>query len=110
MRPAGRSIGGERLGRFGFICVPSTLRGHAGERAFHFLLNALHRAGADATLAGNLQDAFTGAQLSLDALFDRGIDPRPAELACVPLPQVAMSALCHKADIPRVSFDVRFWG
>jgi hypothetical protein len=23
MRPAGRSVGGERLGRFGFICVPS---------------------------------------------------------------------------------------
>jgi hypothetical protein len=33
MRLAGRSIGGERLGRFGFICVPSASRGHADERA-----------------------------------------------------------------------------
>jgi hypothetical protein len=38
----GRSIGGEHLGRFGFICVPSTLRGHGVERAFHLLLDALN--------------------------------------------------------------------
>jgi bifunctional non-homologous end joining protein LigD len=54
----GRSIGGERLGRFGFICVPSASRGHADERAFHLLLNALNGPAADATLAGNSQDAF----------------------------------------------------
>jgi len=30
------------LGRFGFICVPSVSRGHADERAFHLLLNALN--------------------------------------------------------------------
>jgi hypothetical protein len=32
MRPARRSVGGERLGRFGFICVPSASRGRDGER------------------------------------------------------------------------------
>jgi hypothetical protein len=46
MRLAGRSIGGERLGRFGFICVPSASRGRDVERACHFLLDALHCAGA----------------------------------------------------------------
>ena len=35
---------------------------------------------AHATLAGDLQDAFAGAQLRLDALFNGSIDPRPAEL------------------------------
>src|SRR5262249_46592436 len=35
----------------------------------------------------NLQDAFAGAQLSLDALFKRGIDSRPTELL----------ALCDRA-------------
>jgi len=30
-------------------------------------LNALHRPAADAALAGNIQHAFAGAQLSLDA-------------------------------------------
>jgi len=34
---------------------------------------------ADAAVAGNLQHAFAGAQLR-DALFERGIDPRPTEL------------------------------
>ena len=38
----GRSIGAGCLGRFGFICVPSTLPGYADERAFHLLLNALN--------------------------------------------------------------------
>ena len=33
MRLAERSIGGERLGRFGFICVPSASRGDGVERA-----------------------------------------------------------------------------
>jgi hypothetical protein len=74
------SIGAGRLGRFGFLCVPSASRGHAVERAFHLLLNTLNSPAADATLTGNPQDAFASAQLSLDALFDGGIDPRPAEL------------------------------
>ena len=34
--------------RLTFICAPSTSRGRADERAVHLLLNALHRAGADA--------------------------------------------------------------
>ena len=73
-----RTSGG---GRLSFICdAPSTSRGHGGERAFHLLLDALNGAAADAALAGNLQHAFAGAQLSLDALFKRGIDPRPTEL------------------------------
>jgi hypothetical protein len=54
--------------------------GLADERAFHLLPDALNGAAADAALAGNLQHAFAGAQLSLDALFKRGIDPRPTEL------------------------------
>ena len=62
------------------ICVASASRGHGVERAFHLPLNALNGAAADAALAGNLQHAFAGAQLSLDALFKRGIDPRPTEL------------------------------
>ena len=33
-----------------FICVLSASRGHVDERAFHLLLNALHRASADAAL------------------------------------------------------------
>src|SRR5215469_4005042 len=66
--------------RFSFICAPSASRGHADERAFHLLPDALNGAAADATLAGNLQHAFAGAQLSLDALFKRGIDPGPTEL------------------------------
>ena len=48
--------------------------------AFHLLPDALNGAAADAALAGNRQHAFAGAQLSLDALFKRGIDPRPTEL------------------------------
>ena len=63
-----------------FICVPSASRGHADERAFHLLLNALHRAGADAALARDLAHAFAGAQLRLDSLFDGGIDFRPTKL------------------------------
>jgi hypothetical protein len=67
-------------GRFSFICAPSALRGLVGERAFHLLLNALNGPAADTTFAGNPQDAFAGTQLSLDALFDGEIDPRPTEL------------------------------
>jgi hypothetical protein len=72
----GRSIGSEHLGLFGFICVPAASRGRDGERACHFLLDPLHCACAYANLAGNLEDALTGAQLSLHALFDGGADPR----------------------------------
>jgi hypothetical protein len=43
MRLAGRSIRGERLGRFGFICAPSTSRGRDGERAADPLHRVLSR-------------------------------------------------------------------
>jgi hypothetical protein len=59
-----------------FICAASR---RGGERACHFLVDALHGAGADADLAGNFEDAFPGAQLSLDALFNGGADPRPTK-------------------------------
>jgi|SRR5690349_8286159 hypothetical protein len=36
--------------------------------------------GKHATLTGNLQHSFARAQLSLDALFERSINPRPTEL------------------------------
>ena len=55
----------------------------ADERAFHLLLNALHGAVAYANLAGDLDDAHTGPQTILDALFKRGIDPNlPSCLPC----------------------------
>ena len=76
------AFGGKRTsggGCFSFIFASSPSRGHGGEMAFHLLLDALNGAAADATLAGNLQHAFAGAQLSLDALFKRGIDPRLAD-------------------------------
>jgi hypothetical protein len=60
--------------------VLAASRGHAVERAFHLLLNALNGPTADAALAGNLQHALASAQLSLNVLFDGGIDPRPTEL------------------------------
>jgi len=69
------------------ICALSASRGHADERAFHLLLNALHRTSADAALARDLPYAFAATQMRLDALFKRGIDPRPAELR----------ALCDRA-------------
>jgi len=64
----------DSAGRFSLICAPSASRGRGVERAGHLLLDALHCAGADAQLAGNLEDALTGAQLSLDALFDSRAD------------------------------------
>src|SRR6516165_5164643 len=63
-----------------FICAPSTSRGHADERAFHLLPDALHRACADAALTRDLAHALAGAQLRLDSLFDGGIDFRPTKL------------------------------
>jgi Resolvase, N terminal domain len=57
MRLAGRSIRGERLGRFGFICVPSASRGRAVERA----ADTLHRAGINAKTLGNPANTFTSA-------------------------------------------------
>ena len=38
-------------GRFSFICALSASRGHADERAFHLLLDALNGAAANAALA-----------------------------------------------------------
>jgi hypothetical protein len=68
------------FGRCRFTCALSVSRDRADERAFHLLLNALHRTSADATLARDLAYAFAATQMRLDAHFKRGIDPRPAEL------------------------------
>src|SRR6516225_6057799 len=68
------------FGRCRFTCAPSASRDCADERAFHLLLNALHRTSANAALARDLAHAFAGAQLRLDTLFDGGIDFRPTEL------------------------------
>ena len=84
------AFGGKALS---FICVPSASRGHADERAFHLLLDALHRTGADAALTRDLAYAFAATQMHLDALFKRGIDPRPAEL--LPLRDRALKASVH---------------
>jgi hypothetical protein len=62
------------------ICDASHLRSHAVERAFHLLLNALHGTSADAALTRDLAYAFPATQMHLDALFERGINPRPTEL------------------------------
>ena len=40
-----------------FTCAPQASRGHAVERALHRLVDALHRAGADAQLACDLSHA-----------------------------------------------------
>src|SRR5215831_14809188 len=61
-------------------CAPSASRDRADERAFHLLLNALHRTSADAKLACDLAHALAIPQLSLDAFLDRGIDPWPTKL------------------------------
>ena len=61
------------FGRYRFSCAPSASRGHADERAFHLLLNALHRTSTDAALARDLAYAFAATQMRLDALFKRGI-------------------------------------
>jgi hypothetical protein len=69
------------LARLAFRSRPLRLAVMPGMlRAAHLLFNTLNGPTADATLAGNSQDAFADAQLSLDALFDGGIDPRPTEL------------------------------
>jgi hypothetical protein len=79
MRLAGRSIGGERLGRFGFICVPSASRGYTVERA----ANPLHRAGINAKTLGNPTYTFTSAltliQGGEDSLLKLGRYPGPAK-------------------------------
>src|SRR6516165_7100468 len=75
------------FGRCRFTCALSASRGRADERAFHLLLNALYRASADAAFTRDLAYAFAATQMRLDALFKRGIDPRPAELR----------ALCDRA-------------
>jgi Aldehyde dehydrogenase family len=51
------SIGGERLGRFGFICAPSASRGHLGERAG----DPLHRARINAKALGDAAHTLTSA-------------------------------------------------
>jgi hypothetical protein len=76
-----------------FICARSASRGRADERAFHLPLKALHRTSADAALTRDLAYAFAATQMHLDALFKRGIDPRPAEL--LPLRDRALKASVH---------------
>jgi hypothetical protein len=57
MRLAGRSIGGERLGRFGFICVPAASPGHGVERA----ADPLHRAWIN-VVAAAIKSACSGGR------------------------------------------------
>src|SRR5262249_7417440 len=57
---------------------------------WHFPRNALDGAVADAALARDLAHALAEAQLSLDTLFDGGIDLRPTEL--LPLCDRALKA------------------
>ena len=72
MRPAGRSVGDERFGRFDFICAPSTSSGHADERAG----DPLHRAWVNAKTFGNPTDTFTSpltfVQGGLDSFLEFG--------------------------------------
>jgi hypothetical protein len=56
----------DNAGRSSVICALSASRGRVGERACHFLLDALHRAGSHAEFTGDLEDALTRTQLSLD--------------------------------------------
>src|SRR6516225_1871271 len=67
--------------------APSASCDRADKRAIHLLPNALHRSCADAALTRHLPYAFAATQMRLDALFKRGIDPRPTELR----------ALCDRA-------------
>ena len=46
------------------------------ERADHLLRNALHGAVADSNFASNFDNALTGPQTILDALFNGCADPR----------------------------------
>src|SRR5262249_24381242 len=62
------------IGRCRFIFAPSTSRDRTDERAIHLLPNALHCASADAALTRDLAHALAEAQLSMDALFDGGIE------------------------------------
>ena len=71
-----RTSGG---GRFSFICALSASRGRVGDRAAHLIRNTLHGAIAYANFAGDLDDAHTGPQTILDALFNGCADPRPSE-------------------------------
>src|SRR6516164_640721 len=67
---AGRRLGCERSGRFGFICAPSASRGHGVERAS----DPLHRAWVNAKALGNATYAFTSpltfVQGGLDSFLD----------------------------------------
>jgi hypothetical protein len=56
------------------------------ERAGHFLLDALHCAGANAQLAGNLQDAHALAQMTLDSFFNGRTHPRASRTPAGPFP------------------------
>ena len=57
---AGASASGDQAGSTAqrcFICALSASHGRVGERAGHLLLDALHSAGANTKLTGDLVDA-----------------------------------------------------
>jgi hypothetical protein len=94
------SIGGERLGRFGFICAPSASRGHLGERA----ADPLHRARINAKALGDAAHTFTSAltlvQGRLDSFLKLGGYPRSAESFALVLgpPKTSADSFCnHRA-------------
>jgi hypothetical protein len=70
----------DSAGRSSLICALSASGGRDGERACDFLLDALHCAGANTDLAGDLEKALPGAQLNLDALFDSVLPASTARL------------------------------
>jgi hypothetical protein len=68
-----RTSGGER--HWLYLCAVGLTRPRR-RKAFHLLLDALNGAAADAALAST----FSMPLPVRDALFKRGIDPRPTEL------------------------------
>jgi hypothetical protein len=85
------------LTKSSLICELSALRGRVGERAGHFLLNALHSAGADADLARRGVDAYAGLQQLTDAIFDRGayLGATPPRSRVARLYHLGCGALLH---------------
>jgi hypothetical protein len=64
-RCCGFKVHEDSAGRSSLICAPTASGGRDAERACHLLLDALHRAAADAGLAGNLQNVFADDVLGL---------------------------------------------
>ena len=71
------------------------------ERAVHLIRNTLHGAIAYANFARDFDDAHTGPQTILDALFNGCADPRPSErLARLDSPlEAGMDALTDHAAL-----------